>query len=264
MNTWNSEFVYATYASQSLGFIVPMPNNHQYAPQPSHRALAFRNLVTTENASPEDPLTLIRAKEIAAQTPLSKFPYKAPQIGYICQWLSELGKAEELTGLLAYIDSHLHQMWENGGLFYPRHDKLMDEEGNWNHMDPFSGNAAIGYARLNVKDGQKRMWERPWTRRELASRPYVECQGLEIGVDFLRGCWDAEEEACVVTMRSWDGRMVAMGLEVRQLGEGEWAVYVYVDGELRAVQSVESGGDVKVEVDVGGEEVDVVVMKCRS
>jgi hypothetical protein len=32
-------------------------------------------------------------------------------------------------------------------------------------MDPFSGNAVIGYARLNVPDGQKVMWEHPGRRR---------------------------------------------------------------------------------------------------
>jgi hypothetical protein len=34
------------------------------------------------------------------------------------------------------------------------------------YMDPCSGNATIGYARLNVKCGQKRMWERTRTRHE--------------------------------------------------------------------------------------------------
>lgn len=218
--------------------------------------------MTAQNADPNDPQTLTKAKEIAAQTPPSKFQCNAPQLGYICKWLSELGKSAELSGLLAYIDTHLDPTWENGGLFYPRHDKLMDEERDWAHVDPFTGNAAIGYARLNVRDGQKGMWEAPWTRETLKGRPYVECAGLESGVDILRGCWDGQEEVGAVTMRTWDGRRVGMGLEWTQLVEGEWAVYV--DKELMGVRNVEAGGSFKVDVDVGGDEVEVVVLRSRS
>ena len=83
---------------------------------------------------------------------------------YLQMALRAREKRNELTGLLAYIDTHLHPSWENGGLYYPRHDKLTDENGDWAHTDPFTGNAAIGYARLDVRDGRKWMWERPWTR----------------------------------------------------------------------------------------------------
>ena len=38
-------------------------------------------------------------------------------------------------------------------------------------MEPYSGNRAIGYARLNVEDGQKRIW---WTPDEVRSRPCIE------------------------------------------------------------------------------------------
>lgn len=76
----------------------------------------------------------------------------------------------------------------------------------------------IGYARLNVRNGQKRMWERTRTRHEeLIGRPYVKCVGLGSGVYFLKGCWDGEEEACLVTM-SLDVRKGVMRLEFRQLG----------------------------------------------
>jgi hypothetical protein len=62
---------------------------------------------------------------------------------------------------LAYADENLDPVWEKGGLYYPRNDKLENGEPKWTHMDPFSGNAAIGYSRLNVRDGQKKMWDRP-------------------------------------------------------------------------------------------------------
>jgi hypothetical protein len=83
-------------------------------------------------------------------------------------------------------------------------------------MDPCSGNATIGYVRLNVKNGQKRMWEWPRTRHEeLGGRPYVKGVGLGNGVYFLRRCWDGEEEAYLVTVRSLDRRKGVVGLEFR-------------------------------------------------
>ncbi len=75
--------------------------------------------------------------------------------------LSEVGTENELSGLLKYVDKNLNPSSQNGGLYYPRDDRLQDKEGNWAHIDPFLGNAAIGYARLNIKDGQQGIWEKP-------------------------------------------------------------------------------------------------------
>ncbi|KAJ7605056.1 hypothetical protein DFH06DRAFT_1275649 [Mycena polygramma] len=65
----------------------------------------------------------------------------------------------------------------------PRYDETEDAAGNWTRMDPYTGNAAIGYARLNVYDGQKKMWEAPWTRERFA-------------------------DAMVLTVRTWDGSYI--------------------------------------------------------
>jgi hypothetical protein len=44
--------------------------------------------------------------------------------------------------------------------------------------------------------------------------------------------------------------------------QGEWAVYV--GGELRSLHNIEDGGCVKIDIDVGGEEVSVVALRSRS
>lgn len=50
---------------------------------------------------------------------------------------------------------------------------------------------------------------------------WVECGGLESGVDFLRGCWDGEAEVGVVALRTWNGRMVkGDGAGVEAVGRG--------------------------------------------
>jgi hypothetical protein len=63
---------------------------------------------------------------------------------------------------------------------------LVDEEWNLLHVDPLSGNAGIGYARLEVENGQKKMWESPRTSDLLAGRPWVDGLNYADGIDFLR------------------------------------------------------------------------------
>jgi hypothetical protein len=75
---------------------------------------------------------------------------------------------------------------ERGSLFYPRNDRETDKDGHPTAVELFTGNSAIGYARLNVFDGQRKMWLEPWTAKQLSSAPYVDGVDLASGVDFLR------------------------------------------------------------------------------
>ncbi|KEY74063.1 hypothetical protein S7711_02653 [Stachybotrys chartarum IBT 7711] len=220
----------------------------------------YRRIAEAEEKGPNDAKVLARARIAAAEKvkPHGSL-FNPPLYGYTVQWLSELGKTTELQGLLAYADEELHPSWENGGLYYPRNDSVTDEEGNWTHMDPYTGNAAIGYARLNVKDGQKMMYEKPWTRETLAARPWIDNIGLSAGVDCLRGVWDAEARALVLTLKSWNGKDVEVTPVARNLDAGAWAVYV--GGNLVRSKSVERSGSFEVDVTVGGEEVDIVFVK---
>jgi hypothetical protein len=56
--------------------------------------------------------------------------------------------------------------------------------------------------RLNVRDGQKTMWEAPWSRKHFAHSPHVHGVDLGSGVDFLRGAWDAG--VMIITVRTWE------------------------------------------------------------
>jgi hypothetical protein len=207
MNSWNSQQVKSSYPSQSLGFLTRITPTRINI-NPSALAHTIRNLVHTGDLDPNDPRTIKLAKDIVSKLPQKpQSSLQAPTFGYVCKWVSELGDTDTLQGLLNHADQFLNPKWENGGLFFPRCDEREDEEGNWTFVDPFTGNAAIGYARLNVKDGQKGMWEKPWTRKEVEGRPWVDGVGFEMGVDVLRGDWvvDGEVEAMVMTVRTWDG-----------------------------------------------------------
>lgn len=259
MNTWNSDKVKSLYDSQSYGFITNIDGEVQLHEEKI--ALEYRKLVDTEDADKNDAAVLARARANAAALPPS-FPFSQPTFGYVVQWLSELGKKAELDGLLKYADTNLQPTWENGGLFYPRNDDRTNEAGEWTHMDPFSGNAAIGYARLNVANGQKKIWDNPRKRGHAATQPWIDGIELGQGIDCLRGVWDSEESALVLTMKTWDGRNVTATPVATNLPAGEWAVFV--DGELVQLGTLEGGCDLRAEVRVGGEEVDVVFRRVAD
>lgn len=259
MNTWNSETLKSLYDQQAYGFITNIDGEVQL--HEDRIAEEYRKLVDTEDADKNDATVLARARESVAALPPSPFPFSRPTFGYVVQWLSELGKKEELDGLFKYADEHLQPTWENGGLFYPRNDTKTNEAGEWTHMDPFSGNASIGYARLNVPDGQKQMWEKPRRRGHAATQPWIDGIDLGQGIDCLRGVWDSEESALVLTMKTWDGRRVDAAPVASNLPAGTWAVFV--NEKLVQQDVVKEGGDLSVEVEVGGEELNVVFKRVE-
>ncbi|KAG2417528.1 hypothetical protein HFD88_008747 [Aspergillus terreus] len=258
MHAWNPDLVESLFAKQSLGFLTKIHNEIRL--RPLRVANAFRHLVTDRSFPADSEETLTTAIEISKTLPPSRIPFETPTFGCVAQWLSELGKKDELDGLLSQADRDLNPTWENGGLFYPRNDEQDPAtEAKWTHMDPFSGNAGLGYARLNVPDGQRIMWENPWTKEDLAKRPWIDGVALGSGVDCLRGIWDEKAKTLVLTVRTWDGRLVGLRPTARNLIQGKWAVYV--NGELRETAEVGDGGDMEVQVQVAEEELDVVFVK---
>jgi hypothetical protein len=169
-------------------------------------AHAIRQLVKTEEADPASLSTVAKAKDIVRTANLqSKSPLVTPNFGYVAIWLSEVGNKSTLDGLLTHADKFMSPTWRNGGLYYPRSDHDPEKVRNETAVDPFTGNSAIGYARLNILDGQRKMWLEPWTAEQVSSSPYVDSLDLSSDVDFVRGCWDTMRKAMIVTMRSWDG-----------------------------------------------------------
>jgi hypothetical protein len=112
-------------------------------------------------------------------------------------------------------------------------------------MDPFSGNAAIGYARLNVPDGQKKMWEQPWASEHLAKRPWIDGIDLAQNVDCLRGVWDEQKKTLIVTLRTWNG------------------VKVNVEPCVRKAVEVEEFGSLTAATTVAADEIDIVFAKVK-
>ena len=270
---WNYAQVKSLYPTIGVGFLQPTPDNRLNI-RPPELANAIRDISFAQNLDPESPSVLSQAHAAISDQPSStsqkefkKAPMQRsrvplPTFGFVAQWLSEVAGPPALEPLLRHADKYLNPAWTKGGLHYTRHEPGWDDEGNYRYMEPYSGNAAIGYARLNVQDGQKKMWDQPWTGEVVKGRPWVEGGGLECGVDFLRGVWVEGSRAVVVTIRSWDGGEVRLPLCVKGLEAGRWAMFV--NGELRGVEVVAGGDDVSFEVKVGGEEVDIVVVDASA
>jgi hypothetical protein len=260
MNSWNCEYVRSKYEDQAFGFITNI--NGQVRVNQPLVGQAIRQKFKDRPAHSVTAAELAEAKKEAKEQLLKKgpgFPYTKPILGYALMWTSELGKKEELEGLLSYVDERLSPSWERGGLYYPRCDEVYDQNMDVTHIDPFTGNAAVGFARLNIEDGQKKLWDDAWTKDELARRPYISGVSLAEDVDFARGTWDEEANLLLLTARTWNGETRTIKPVFRNLPAGSWKMFV--DGQLKSIQDVAASGEVSVEVKVGKNDVDVVALK---
>ncbi|KAJ4182604.1 hypothetical protein NW755_010371 [Fusarium falciforme] len=179
MNAWNPELAkvaYGTAYDRVIEMMMP-PNKSTAAKAPT-------------------PL-ISRAQSPGAQQPMTK-----PILGYAAQMISELGDEATLDQYLRFVEEAYPPTWEQGGLFYPA---TAQGNGSLPPMDAFTGNSAIPYARLNVFQGQRKMYENPWTDNYFSTYPFIDNIDLSSGVDFLRGNWDNNLAAMAVTMRSYSG-----------------------------------------------------------
>ena len=257
---WNYEQVQSMYPSTGVGFLHKTGDRiNIHSPPVAH---AIRDLVA-KGGDPDDPSLILQAREIAKNVPPSPQRYLSPTFGHVAQWLSEVAGPTDLDALLRHADTYLHPTWSNGGLYYKRCDVGWDENGNYTYVEPYTGNAGIGYARLNVKDGQKKMFDSPWAKEDVEKQPWIDGVGLEQGVDCLRGRWDEEEMVLEASFRTWNGETVKIQPILRNLPPGEYGIYV--DRELKETKNMKSSiEDLVVDLEVGSKDVDLVVLYARE
>ncbi|KAK3712952.1 hypothetical protein LTR37_008837 [Vermiconidia calcicola] len=183
-------------------------------------------------------------------------PYTKPIFGTTIGWAAEVAPPEVLEGLLKHADTYMNPSWANGGLYYPRCDEKEDGHGNWRFVDPYTGNGAIGYARLNVPDGQKLMWEKAWTPQRVQDAVAVENVSFADGVDFLRSQWCTESAngftGLVLSMRTWHGRSSKIQPDIVGLPDGRYGVFS--DGTLLKTHVQEGSEALRLVIEVGGTE----------
>lgn len=204
MNAWNPSFAKSSW-SQALGFLSRVEKDRVNLNSDAV-AHSIRQLIHEEKVEPHAPETIARAQEMAKSLEFPSLGLLAPTYGYVVQWASEVGDRDTLDGLLNHADGFMNPTVERGGLFYPVNaEAKVDKNGNYVQVDAYTGNAAIGYAQLNVFDGQRKMYASPWTKEHLASVPRIDNLQMGDDVDFLRGEWNEGLQAMVLTLRSWDG-----------------------------------------------------------
>lgn len=254
---WNYDLIQSMYPSVANGYLFRVGDRLNL--NPSIVANKIRALVKEEGADPNSSATLTKAREETAGQPPTSFPYKSPTFGYLAQWTSEVGGGSDLDALLRHADAYLNPTWLDGGLYYGRCNDGWDADGNYIHNEPYTGNACIAYARLNVKNGQKKMWDHPWTKEEVRSRPYIDGLFLEKDIDCLRGAWDEQEQAMLVSLKTWNGSSKKVQFAVENLPAGNYGVYL--NGELRdAVEVTPKSGSLPLDLEVDGNGTDLVVL----
>lgn len=110
---------------------------------------------------------------------------------------SEVGDTETLEGLFAYADQFMNPTWENGAYYYKRRDVNFDEDGYFIGCDSASGNAMYNYARLNVENGLKKLYDGPLTDSHFSQPALV---GVPDDIDVRRAWFEAKRDALVVTL----------------------------------------------------------------
>ena len=248
------------YRTAGRGYIHRLPDRTNI--HPGVVAGAIKKVLESEGGDENDPAIVERAKAETAHLPRNPLPYGSPVFGYVAQWFSEVGGPSELQPLLGHADSFLNPTWRDGGLYYQRNDAGWDEDGNYIYVDPYTGNAAIGYSRLNVQHGQKKMWDNPWTKADLDARPWIDGLSFGDGVDCVRCHWDRTKGFMVLTLRTWaSGESVTVTFGLNNLPVGKYAVYE--NGSLLKEAQVDGAdGKVAIEAQVGAADTDIVVVRA--
>ncbi|MDX2937759.1 hypothetical protein [Streptomyces ipomoeae] len=207
MNAWNRDVVREVFPRQLRGALRTGPEGTlmPYSPEALARVQAA-----------------LDAGEPADLPENTGHVWTAPTFGYLATGLSETGD-ERLPGLLAHADRFMRPTWENGGLHYPRNDISWDADGNMTYVDPLTGNAMLGYARLNVPDGLWSLYNRPWGAEHFAEPRLV---GIEGALDVRRAWYDRDSQTLLLGLRPRDGARADARLEIAGVPGGRnWTLY---------------------------------------
>jgi len=197
MHAWNPEFVKAHYPAQVAHWSRPGPEGTVWI-QPSVPPAGY-------------------GRELTA----------AYDHGWAAVCASEVGDADTLGKLLGYADLQLTPTWDDGALFYRRRDGWFDDQGRLAAMDPHTGNALLAYARLNVPDGLRQLYDDPWDDRHFAEPALVE---MPEDLDVRAARYDPAAARLRLALRR--GRCPAGPIELgfaNAWGHGNWVLRV--DGE---------------------------------
>ncbi len=159
----------------------------------------------------------------------------ARDFGWGAIYASEVGDTDTLVRLLDYADDYLNPQWQDGAYYFARQDQAYDGDGRFTVMDPHTGNALLAYARLNVPDGLRKLYETPLTNAHFNAPTIAE---LDYRVDLRAARYDADANCLTIALKAADAHTPIVLSNV--WGRGAWRLEL--DG-----QTVASGDTGKVQ-----------------
>ena len=222
MNMWNRDFVHQHYPRQIKDLLKPGGDGTMSIDPPPRPEIMGQRVVTDDC-----------------------------DFGWVTAWTSEMGDEASLAGLLAHADRYMNPSWTDGGLYYPRNDTVIDENGNRVLVEPMTGNVLLGYARLNVPDGLWGLYNEPWSPDR-----FLEPMLVAIGdnVDVGRAVFDPETRALHFSLRCREGDAATNTAVIGNLpDDGSWKIRC--DGEelgFPADQDVGYLAEIELRRETGG------------
>ncbi|MDH7795764.1 hypothetical protein QBC99_001827 [Beijerinckia sp. GAS462] len=146
--------------------------------------------------------------------------------GAVCA--SEVGDRDTLDSLLGYADQCLTPEWDDGAFYYRRRDGWFDAQGRLAAMDPHTGNVLLGYARLNVPDGLRQLYDNPWGDAHFAEPALTD---MPEGLDLRAARYDSTAAKLLIVGRRGRSRSGPIALAFANVwGRGDWTLHI--DGAL--------------------------------
>ncbi|GAA0614026.1 hypothetical protein GCM10010174_34590 [Kutzneria viridogrisea] len=210
MNAWNRELVHKLYPEQIRDMIRRSADGLVTLMPPP--ATAELRRARRENRAPLMP------------DGGTDYQWSSPSFGYTAACMAELGDTENLRGMLAHADRYMTPTWRDGGLYYPRNDTSYDADGNLVYMDRLTGNAMLGYARLNVTDGLWKMYNEPWGPEHFRQPNLARLDGR---ADVARAWYDPTESLLALTLRPVQQDSAAIQMEIANVRSGRnWTLFL--------------------------------------
>ncbi|KAL5335298.1 hypothetical protein BJX70DRAFT_410632 [Aspergillus crustosus] len=139
-------------------------------------------------------------------------------------WSTEMGDFETRDRLLAYADKHFNPRLQNGGLMYPRNDKVHDSKLNFVMVSPLLSNSLMPLARLNVRHGLKRLYENPWGAKNRTHYDEPALTEVDFNIDVYRAVYIPETRTLLFDLATFEADQkgsVAIG---NIFGRGDWTL----------------------------------------
>jgi hypothetical protein len=189
MNMWNRDFVHAHYPRQVAELVTKGPDGTLSVIPPARPEVMGERIVSDDC-----------------------------DFGWVAAWVSEMGDAATLQGLLSHADRFMRPTWLGGGLHYPRNDEAQDSLGNRTLVEPHTGNVLLGYARLNVPDG---LWHLYNEKLEPGFFTQPALTRVDAGVDLHSACFRDGTLAFRMSRHAPGDDEVVIG---RTAGRGAWVL----------------------------------------